>query len=196
MDKNELYGLLAVAEEQQKAVEEAIRGLVIERARLTEGRVSLEKAAESVGKTVRDAVAESLAGASETAAEAIEEAAKPLLGQMERATKTAEAAEQKISAVARRLDWQWAIYGVAAIVCVTVVLSVGNWFQGQRLAALSAEVTEMQTRAELLKERGGKLKFTACGQRACIRIENPKNLYGSEEIGWYLVPEGSWKMPK
>ena len=109
--QQQLFGLMAVAEEHQKAVKAAIDGLMAERAALTKERAALTQAAASVagvagdvrkaaGEAVDASVKRSLAGAADAAATALGEAAKPIIGSLSGVVRAAGEAEGRLSGAA------------------------------------------------------------------------------------------------
>lgn len=100
--QQQLFTLMALAEEQQKAVQAAIEGLADERAALAKERAAVARAAASVagvadevrkaaadtvpalkraaGEAVGASVKQSFAGAADAAVQALGEAAKPVIG--------------------------------------------------------------------------------------------------------------------
>ena len=191
--QEQVFGLIAVAEEQQKAVQVALDGLSAERAALAKERAALS---QSVGASVRQA----LAGASEIAAGAFGEASKPFVSQLSGVLKAAGEAESKLSRAVAAFGWRWALLagGAAAggIVATVLVGWMVSWWQrheveglAEQKAALISEVGQLQAEANEWAKRGGRAKLETCGDagRLCVRIDKSTG-YGKE--GDYFVLRG------
>ena len=213
---------MAIAEEQQKAAQAAIEGLAADRAAVAKERAALAQAAAALIDTVADvrtaaagtvpaireaaseaiaqSVKESMAGASDVAAQALQEALEPIITSLSGAERAAGQAESKLTNAVASFGWKWA--GVAAgaaaggimAILLAGFLSVG-WqrhqveeLKGER-AALLDEVAQLQVQAEDWAKRGGRAKLEACGdqRRLCVRIDRTTG-YGKE--GDYFVLRG------
>lgn len=163
--QQQLFGLMAVAEEHQKAVKAALDGLTAERAALAKERAAVAQAAASVAGVageVRKAAAEavpaiqkaaseavgasvrqSLAGASDAAAKALGEASRPIVGQLSGVVKAAGEAEGKLSGAVAAFGWRWAMLagGAAAggIVAVLLAAWLAVWWQRHQVEQLAEQ---------------------------------------------------------
>lgn len=163
--QQQLFGLMAVAEEHQKAVKAALDGLTAERAALAKERAAVAQAAASVagvagevrkaaaevvpaiqkaaGEAVGAAVRQSLAGASDAAAKALGEASGPIVGQLSGVVKAAGEAEGKLSAAVAAFGWRWAMLagGAAAggIVAVLLTAWLAVWWQRHQVEQLAEQ---------------------------------------------------------
>lgn len=163
--QQQLFGLMAVAEEHQKAVKTALDGLTAERAALAKERAAVAQAAASVagvagevrkaaaeavpaiqkaaGEAVGASVRQSLAGASDEAAKALGEASRPIVGQLSGVVKAAGEAEGKLSGAVAAFGWRWAMLagGAAAGGIVTVLLAawLAVWWQRHQVESLSEQ---------------------------------------------------------
>lgn len=163
--QQQLYGLMAVAEDQQKAVKAAIDGLTAERAALAKERAALAQAAASVARAGRDiqcavdgavpalqeaaggavghAVRVALAGGAEVAARAFDGATRPIVGQLAGFVHAAGEAEGKISGAVEAFGWRWAMvaFGAAAggIVAVLLAAWLAVWWQRDEVEQLTAQ---------------------------------------------------------
>lgn len=193
--EQQLFGMMTVLQDQQKAVQAAIDGLAAERAATVKERafmaqvlVAVKDAAGGVRKAAGDAVAasvtESLAGASEAAAKALGEAAKPVIGRLESVVRAASSAEGKLNGAVAAFGWKWAMVagGAAAggILTVLLVAWISVGWQRHQVETLSAEVAELQATADSLAKRGGRADLTTCGEkkRLCVRVDNNREAYG------------------
>jgi hypothetical protein len=207
--QQQIFSLMAAAEDQQKAVKTLLDALAAERAALAKERAGVAQAAASVAGVageVRKAAAEavgasvrqSLAGASDAAAKALGEASKPIVGQLSGVVKAAGEAEGKLSGAVAAFGWKWAVVagGAAAggIVAVLLAAWLAVWWQrhqveqlAEQKAALLGEVAQLQASAEEWAKRGGRAKLEKCGDqgRLCVRIDKTTG-YGKDSDYYVL----------
>ena len=153
---NQIFGLMAMAEEQHKQVAAAVAALTAERAALAKERAALarEVAAvrdaagalgagaaqarqaaatalpalrEAAGEGVRAALAPHLTEAARTAVAALEAAGAPYLGRLEALAGSARQAGATLGGALRRFEWLWV--GITSLTagCVLAVLFLGCW---------------------------------------------------------------------
>lgn len=163
--QQQLFGLMAVAEEHQKAVNAALGGLTAERAALAKERAAVAQAAASlvsVASEVRQAAGE------------IAPVLQKALGE----------AEGKLSGAMAAFGWRWAMLaggavagGISAVLLATWLVV---WWQRSQLeqlteqkTALLGEVARLQGQAEDWAKRGGLAKLERCGpaSRLCVRAD-------------------------
>ena len=216
--QQQLFGLMALAEEQQKAIQAAIDGLADERAALAEERIAVAQAAASVAgvaDNVRKATAnvvpalqkaaaevlatsvrQSLAGVAKTAAQALGEATKPVIGSLSNVVQAAGEAEGSMRRASAWFAWKWvAVAGGGAVgVCLLAYASLA-WQLHQvdslrdEKAALQEEVVQLQANANEWAKQGGRVKLEKCGEasRLCVRV-NKTVSYGKDND--YFVLRG------
>ena len=192
-----MFGLMAVAEEQQGAVQAALDGLAAERLALGREREGLaqerQALARSTREAVRGAVAESLAGAAGVAAETVREATRPLLGQL---AGVADRAGEAEAALRRVVSWaSWRLLGWVLTVAAMVLL-VG-WLAGvarsqwderaigllqARKAVLEAEIAGLEGNRDALVRAGAWAKLERCGpkSRPCLRMDDKAGTFGPQ----------------
>ena len=216
--QQQLFGLMAVAEEHQKAVKAAIDGLTAERAALAKERAAVAQAAASVagvagdvkraaadaipamqraaGEAVGASVRQSLAGASDAAAKALGEAAKPVIGSLSGVVKAAHEAEGSMRNAGAWFAWKWVAVAAGGLVGVCLVAYASLAWQLHQVsslqdekAALLVEVAQLQTNADDWAKRGGRAKLEKCGDanRLCVRIDKTTG-YGKDSD--YFVLRG------
>ena len=163
--QQQLFGLMTVAEEQQKAVQTALNGLSAERVALAKERAALSHVAanmgevadgvrraaaaaipaiqKTAGEAVGVAVRNSLAGASEAAVQALGEAAKPVIGRLSGVVQAATEAEDQLNGAVAAFGWKWALVaGGAAGGGIAAVLLAGwmsVWWQRYQVEQLTAQ---------------------------------------------------------
>lgn len=206
--QQQLFGLMTVAEEHQAAVAAAIKSLAEERLALAKERAALSQAAASLsatasaalpaiqkaaGEAVGASVMQSLAGASEVAAEALEEAVKPVLVRLDGVVQAASDAEDSMRNAGAWFAWKWVAVAVSGLVGVCLVAYTSLAWQLHQVsslreekAALVDDVAQMQANAAALEKKGGRIVMTTCGGRLCIEASSNQG-QGSEQ--W---KGGSW----
>ncbi len=152
-----LFGLMAVAEEQQAAVREALDGLAAARTGLAQERAHLGEAVEAVRTeagwlrttagdlgpnlawrtevAAKEAVKEELAGAGTLAVKAVEAAAQPLLTQLSGVAAQAGAVEAGLRRVAAWASWRLLGRGVAVVALLAGLLWLADlsvWWWTER----------------------------------------------------------------
>lgn len=199
--QQQLFGLMAVAEEHQKAVKAAIDGLTAERAALAKERAAVAQAAASVagiagevrkaaadavpamqkaaGEAVGASVRQSLAGASDAAAKALGEAAKPVIGSLSGVVQAASDAEGSMRNAGAWFAWKWvavAAGGVGGVCLVAYAALAWQLHQVSSLreekAALLGDVAQLQANVAALEKKGGRITMTTCGGRLCIEASS------------------------
>lgn len=198
-EQQQIFGLMAVAEEHQKAVAAAIAGLAAERAALAKERASLAQVAQGIQKAtsdaVRAAVGQSLAGASETAAKALGDAATPVIGKLSGVVQAASDAEDSMRKAGQWFAWKWVAVATGGLVGVCLVAYVALAWQLHEVGSLSDEkaklaaaiVRERATVAELTKD-GGRVVWSTCGGRLCFEVSSNQ---GTSSDG-NPIPLGGW----
>ena len=219
--QQQIFSLMAAAEDQQKAIGAALEALAAERAALAKERAAVAQAAASVagvandvrkaaeavpsiqkaaGEAVGVSVRQSLAGVSETATAALEQASQPIIGRLTGVIRSLGEAEGQLSNAVSSFGWRWALVaGGAAAGCVASVLIaawLSVWWQRHQVetlieqkAQLQAEVAELQTNAQDWTKRAGRAKLDKCGDagRLCVRVDKTTG-YGKD--GDYFVLRG------
>ena len=202
-EQQQIFGLMAVAEEHQKAAAAAIAGLAAERAALAKERALLAQVAQGIQKAtsdaVRAAVEQSLAGASETAAEALGDAAKPVIGKLTGVVQAASDAEDSMRKAGQWFAWKWVAVATGGLAGVCLVAYVALAWQLHEVGSLRAEnarlvaaiVRERATVAELTKD-GGRVHWNTCGGRLCFEVSSNQGTYSNGTP----LPLGSWTTNK
>ncbi|MGC8494270.1 MAG: hypothetical protein ACP5SH_21305 [Syntrophobacteraceae bacterium] len=175
-EEDTILGLIAAAEEHQRAAKTAIDGLAAERAALARAVQGIQKAA---GEAVADAARQSLAGASQTAVAAFSKAAEPFTLKVEDVADKASEAANRVRSAAR---W-FGAKSVAVAVAYIIVVGLAAWglvaLERHQVNDLSAEAAQLhaqivQERATVaeLNKHGGKAKLNSCGSgRLCVQVD-------------------------
>ena len=201
VSEQELFGLMAVAQEQQKAAVVAIERLEAQRAGLEhtveqaraavrEMEMAGKASALIIEKATRIAVSEAVSGAlvavRDETAKTLGGSVKPAVSALDGATARAQQAEQRLNQAAASFSWQWgALWAGTAALLLLVVLGVVLLVvpSQKEIAALRAEVDNLEA-------RGGKATLTVCGpkKRLCAEIETKGEGYG--ERGEFRILKG------
>jgi len=214
--QQQLFGLMALAEEHQKAVQAAIEGLADERAALAVERVAVAEAAASVAgvadavrratadvvpalqgaaaKVLAASVKQSLAGVADTAAKALGEATKPVIGSLSSVVQAAGEAEDSMRSAGAWFAWKWvAVAGGGAVgVCLLAYASLAwQLHQVESLreekAALQDEVVQLQANANEWAKQGGRVKLERCGEASRLCVRVNKSVsYGKDNDHFVL----------
>ena len=172
-----IFGLLALAEDQQTAVRAGVEGMALERAAMAKERVALvqqteamTKLAQELAKTVlktlplmaqasasaaKAAVEKALAGAAETSTQAAIESAKPTLASLAGAVQSANtvqlALKKAVKDFTRKWTWVAASATAGAILSAALVSWGLVWWQRQELQSLAAERDKLSAEVNALQ---------------------------------------------
>lgn len=201
VSEQELFGLMAVAQEQQQAAAVALERLEAQRAGLEqtieqaraavrEMEMAGKASALIIEKATRLAVSEAVSGAlvavRDETAQTLGGSVKPAVSALEGVTGRAEQAEQRLSQAAASFSWQWgALWAGTAALLLAVVLGIVLLVvpSPAEIAALRAEVANLEA-------RGGKVVLTMCGpeKRLCAEIDTKADAWG--ERGQFRILKG------
>ena len=193
----QLYGLMEIAERQQSAVQTALDGLAAERVALKREREQLahERRALEQGTqaAVRLAVEESLGRAASIGVEAVQAAARPLLGRLDQVADGAAQAEAALRRVVLWASWRLLGWGVAAIAALVLLWWLASsavlwWDAGVigraqlQKAHLEAEIANLKASQDEWQKAGmlGKLAHCDPGYRPCIRVDERAGGFGDQ----------------
>ena len=208
--EEQLYGLMAAAVEQQKAVDAAIKGLATEKAAMAAARVALEavvvdvkRSATSASQQLQKAASEavsiaverSMAGASKTAASALSSATAPVISKLSDVVRVAAEAEGRLRNAGAWFAWKWVavaaggLFGVCALAYVSLAWEmhkVSSLRDDQ--ATLTADIAKMQANADALAKKGRRISLSKCGpdNRLCVEVASKQG----DGVDDY---QGSWQ---
>ena len=191
VSEQELFGLMAVAQEQQQAAAVALERLEAQRAGLEqtieqaraavrEMEMAGKASALIIEKATRLAVSEAVSGAlvavRDETVKTLGGSVKPAVSALEGVTGRAEEAEQRLSQAAASFSWQWgALWAGTAALLLAVVLGIVLLVvpTPDEIARLRAEVANLEA-------RGGKVNLITCGseKRLCVEIDLKAGEYG------------------
>ena len=192
--QQQIFALMAAAEDQQKAIGVAVEALAAERVALAKERAAVAQAAASVagvandvrkaaadavpalqkaaGEAVSASVCQSLVGVSEAATAALEEASRPIVGRLSGVVKSLGEAEGQLSDAVASFSWRWAaIAGSAAaggIAAVLIAAWMSVWWQRHQVESLIEQ--QVQLEAEVVELQANAEKWAKRAGRA--KLEN------------------------
>ena len=140
-----IFGLIDVATEQQAELSAAIKALKAER--------------EAIRAEVSATVRQSLAGASQTAATALETATAPMLNRLNGVVTAAAQAEGRLKNAGAWFAWKWVAVAAGGLAGVCLVAYASLWWQIQKIESLSAQKAELEASVALLEKQAGKIKL-------------------------------------
>lgn len=193
VSEQELFGLMAVAQEQQKAAAEAAEQLkaqqaelekTIERARAAVA--SMEASGQKTGQLIQQgaqhAVSEAVSGALGAirgeVMRSVGGAVKPAVTALEGVSGRAEQAGQVLNRAASGFSWKWfSMWVLAACLLLATVLGIASL-----LVPSPGEIRELRATAEAWEQIGGKVNWTYCGddRRLCAEIDTRAGAYGKD----------------
>ena len=196
MDEQQIFSMMALAEDHQKAVTAAIAGLAAERAALAKERAALAQAVAGVTKAASDAVSaavrQSLAGASETAVTAFTKAAGPFAGEVRKVAEQAGAAAEKVDRAAQLLGMK----AVAVAAGCIVVVGLAAWgivaWERHQVVDLKKQIAQERAMVAELDKAGGRVVWSTCGGRLCFEVSSNQGTYSNGTP----LPLGSWTTNK
>jgi hypothetical protein len=201
MDQTQLLGtLLSLVEEQTQTngqLQADLRAQIIALSEVTKAANQTVEAVKQAAKDVNPAVrigaekavtsgiGESLNGIAGEIQTALDEALKPIIGDLVGAARSANQVEEKLNRVKNSFGWKWALVVGGTALALVAVISLFAWgavwyqrYQVEKLidekAALQTQVAELQDNVNLLAKKGGRIKLGSCGpkNRLCVQIES------------------------
>lgn len=183
-DEDTFLGLIAPAEEHQRAAKIAIEGLAAERAALARALKGIRKAA---GEAVAGAARHNpLPACPKTAVAAFSEVAD----------KASEAAN-KVNSAARWIGVKAVAFVLGCIVVVVLASWISLAWEHHRVSDLSAEeavlqtrIVDLKTQIQQLRERAavwerkaGKATLRSCGPRGrlCVKVDTKAGTFGDNK---------------
>ena len=192
---------MAVAQEQQQAVSEALKNLEDREVALNSVIARAGKAVEEMNKAghasaliiekatriaVEKAVQAALANVQQQTQSTLGDSVNPAVKALQGVTARAEQAEESLHQAASSLSWKWtAIW--AATSCVLLASIVGL---SMLLVPSPKEIADLRANAAALETKGGKVNLTLCGpqKRLCAEVDTKAEAWG--ENGQFRILKG------
>lgn len=214
--QQQLFTLMALAEEQQKAVQAAIEGLADERAALAKERAAVARAAASVanvagdvrkaatdavpalkraaGEAVDASVKQSLAGVAEAAMQALDQAVKPVIGRLSGVVQAASEAEGSMRRAGVWFAWKWVAVAGGGVVGVCLLAYASLAWQLHQVnslreekAELQEEVAQLQANANEWAKQGGRVKLERCGETSRLCVRVNKIVSYGKDSDYFVL---------
>ena len=200
MSEQALFGLMAVAQEQQQAAAAQLAVLEQQQAKLTETIEQARRAVEAMSnagtasaglieratkEAVDKAVTDALASVCQAASDSLASAVAPALKVIKGAAGSALEAEKSLRDSVGWVGWKWAgICGAASAGLLVVVWSLAVF-----MTPSGSEMAELRANATDLERRGGKIKLSTCEKRLCARIDAQASgvVYGENGEKWMIL---------
>ena len=205
VSEQELFGLMAVAQEQQQAATLILKRLEAQQAELTQ---TIEKArcavdemnkaghasALIIEKSTRIAVEKAVLSALESVQQqtrsALGDSMSPAVKALQGVIARAEQAEENLHRASSSLSWKWTAI-CAAMGCTLLATVVGL---SMLLVPTPNEIADLRANASALQAKGGKVQLTQCGpsSRLCAQIDVKanKSTGGWGTDGQYMILKG------
>ena len=201
VSEQELFGLMALAQEQQKAATLILRRLEAQQAELTQTIAKARSAVEEMNKAghssaliiekstriaVEKGVQSALEGIQQQTRSALGDSVSPAVKALQGVTERAEQAEENLHQASRSLSWKWTAI-CAAMGCTLLATVVGL---SMLLVPTPGEIAELRANVEYLEAKGGKINLTHCGpsKRLCAEIDIKADAWG--ENGQFRIIKG------
>lgn len=172
-----IFGLVAIAEDQQAAVRAALEGLAIERAELAKDRVTLVQAGERMqklseelakvvlravpqmleasGKGATQAVNTALAGVGKETINVVATAAQPAFDSIAESVESAATVQRQLEYAVRDFGrkWTWVVAcAVAGAILATALVCYGAvWWQLRQIEQLTVQRDKLAAEVESLQ---------------------------------------------
>ena len=203
VSEQELFGLMAVAQEQQQAATLILKRLEAQQAELTQTIAKARSAVDEMNKSghasaliiekstriaVEKAVQTALESVQQQTRSALGDSMNPAVKALQGVTDRAEQAEENLHQASRALSWKWTAI-CAAMGCTLLATVVGL---SMLLVPTPSEIATLRANVAALEARGGKVQLTQCGpsNRLCAQIDIKANTAKNGAFGW--GKEGDW----
>ena len=201
--EQELFGLMAVAQEQQQAVNEALQKLEDRQAALNAIIARAGTAVEEMNKAghasaliiekapriaVEKAVQAALASVQQQTQSALADSINPAVKALQGVAARAEKAEENLREAASSISWKWAaIWTFTACGLLATIMGLS-----MLLVPSPNVIADLRANVADLEARGGKVQLSTCGdqKRLCARIDPKaeKGLqYGQDGQRWLIL---------
>ncbi|TXI25607.1 MAG: hypothetical protein E6Q61_02105 [Nitrosomonas sp.] len=185
---------MAAAEGEQKALHAAIEELRAERLAIAQTLLNVASVAEEVKNTAHKAIGaamrQSLVGASETATKALNEAVRPLIGQIAGAAQSASVAEASLRRASQWFAWKWTALAAVGLASVCLVAYGALAWQNSQITDLHNEAAALSANIAVLKAQGGLITTSNCAGKLCIKVYTNQT-YGNDRAGErFMIPVG------
>ena len=201
--EQDLYTLMVLAQDHQKAAGEALKKLEDREVALNAVIARASTAVEEMNKAghasaliieqatriaVEKAVQAALAHVQQQTQSTLADSINPAVKALQDVAARAEQAEENLHQAASSISWKWAViwtFIACGLLASIVMLSM-------LLVPSPSEIADLRANAAALKAQGGKVQLSVCGdsKRLCARID-PKaekgDQYGENGQRWLIL---------
>lgn len=190
-EKEKLFGLVAIAQEQQKAVQVAIDTLTSQTDELKKTVGAVNKAA---GEGAERATKDILRNAAYTASEAFKDGARGTIDRLQVVSEKAEDSAKHIEQVTHNFHTRWMILAVISLLTCLIIFIGVSWlavaYKNKEIKDLTAQRNNLKTELASLEKsasewekKAGKAVLSTCGNknRLCVRIADKDAGYQSDD---------------
>ena len=199
--EQDLYTLMVLAQDHQKAADEALKKLedrqvalnaVIARAGTAveemnkAGHASARIIEQATRIAVEKAVRAALASVQQQTQSTLGDSVNPAVKALQGVTARAEQAEESLHQAASSISWKWAaIWTVTSCVLLASLVALS-----MLLVPSPNEIADLRANAAALEAKGGKVNLTLCGsqKRLCAEIDTKADTWG--EKGQFRILKG------
>lgn len=203
VSEQELFGLMAVAQEQQQAATLILKRLEAQQAELTQTIAKARSAVDEMNKAgqasaliiekstriaVEKGVQNALESIQQQTRSALGDSVSPAVKALQGVTERAEEAEENLHQASSSLKWKWAAI-CTAVGCGLLATVVGL---SMLLVPTPNEIATLRANVAALEARGGKIQLTQCGpsNRLCAQVDVKANTAKNGAFGW--GKDGNW----
>lgn len=208
MNEDDLFQLMLMAKENEKAAATQLAALEKQQAVLNATIVQAQRAIESMKDAgassaglieraaklaVEKAVSEALEGVSKAASDSLADALVPAVKAIRGAAKAAQEGGESLRDAVGWVSWKWAAICSASVAGLLIV----TWSLAIYMTPSGSEIAELRANVADLESRGGKIKLRKCDSpgRLCAQIDerqiNSDNvattIFGANGERWLIL---------
>ena len=174
IDKEKFLKLLInTTEEQQEALNIAIKKLELQNLQLNNSIIGVQK-------TIQDSIIQSL---NDTTKAEISGTINPILQglsrELEKTTDKAIDEKNQLKRAQALLSWKWILFASFTSISVTALLVFGVysavWWQRHELESMRADVAEMEKNVARLEKLNGRIHLETCDNKPCIEVDTKRS---------------------
>ena len=183
--EQDLYTLMVLAQDHQKAADEALKKLEDRQVALNAVIARAGTAVEEMNKAghasaliiekatriaVEKAVQAALADVQQQVGSTLDDSVSPVLKALQGVTTRAEQAEERLHQAAMSISWKWTAICIL-ISCMLLTVIVGL---SMLLVPSPKEIAGLRASVAALEAKGGKVQLSTCGpkNRLCARVDS------------------------
>lgn len=184
--KQQIFALMAHAEEQQEALDKAIENMVkttTSQARQLEMHLDTSRAAMPL--ISRKIFSDAIEGSKDAIADDLSKNSRIVLAELKKATEDALNASESVKENTRQLGWKYAVMTTGAVFLACLAMILMSFL----IIPSMDEIHQRKHTIAELNKRGGKAQVAVCEGETCIRIMKKKCGYGKNGDYCIIDPE-------